>query len=105
MQEFTNIDEAILKIKELEKELHETELKLCKFDIEKNEYIKKFSKSDRERVRLLNEAVKLRIDLIDVVNAYNAIKDSNLWKKTKIIRDAINSVRSIGKTSKLPLLR
>ena len=78
MQEFKSIDEAVLKIKELEKELYETEVKLCKNDIEKNEYLKQYSKSERERIKLLNEVVKLRVDVVDISRVCNEMRNSNV---------------------------
>ena len=78
MKEYTTLDQALLRIEELEKELHDTEIRLCEFDITKNEYIRKFTKADKDRVRLLNEAIKLKIDLIDVSNTYREIINSNI---------------------------
>ncbi|MBR4036221.1 MAG: glycoside hydrolase family 99-like domain-containing protein, partial [Oscillospiraceae bacterium] len=100
MQEFKSIDEAVLKIKELEKELYETEVKLCKNDIEKNEYLKQYSKSERERIKLLNEVVKLRVDVVDISRVCNEMRNSNVWKKTRAIRNGINRLRSFGRKTR-----
>ena len=101
MKEYTTLDQALLRIEELEKELHDTEIRLCEFDIAKNEYIRKFTKADKDRVRLLNEAIKLKIDLIDITKTYREIINSNIWKKTRLLRKTVNNIRTFGKKKTL----
>lgn len=103
MQEFKTIEEAKKRIEELEKELLDTELKLCEIDIGKNEYIKKYAIADKGRIQYLNETVQLKMDLTEAVNTLELIRNSNIWKKTELLRNLINKVRSRGSVPSQPV--
>ena len=93
MQEFKTIEDAQRRIEALEKELRDTELRLCEFDIEKNNYIKKYAAADRERIQYLNETVQLKMDLTEAVNTLDLIRNSTIWRKTEGLRKLVTKIR------------